>query len=243
MIDAHLKYLTSNRNRLRRQVAAAGLVRCRNLVEAMLILRKAGREDVLGILNRAVQEAWLVSLWVLLKGKDLDDDDVLVELGSDYAVWYGTMASKLPDFAEEAKSKIIEWKEIVADRLEAAGQKPVLSKLRYDKIAEELGPLLEHEGAKIVAIDVYNRAYRAESTTSVHAGLGTISRYLRYGDEEKGENDSVVPEPGSAFPDQEWLAALLTIDLADHVFRAFGVRVEPPLIDVYGRLKEQTEQA
>jgi hypothetical protein len=182
VIDEHLRFLTSNRNRLRRQVAAAGLVRCRNLVEGMLILREGGRADILGILNRAVLEAWLVSLWVLLKGQDLDDDSVLIDL-----------------------------------------------------------PLLEREGSRINALEVYNRAYRGESTASVHAGLGTIHRYLRYGNEEAGEPDSLTCDPGPAFPDQEWLAAILTFSLAEHVFGAFGVKVEPPLRQLYEPLKRRVE--
>ncbi len=82
VLEESLPLFRSNRAHLRRQLAAAGLARCAALLEGMLLLLEAGREDVHGVLARALFEAWLVSLYVLLKGKDPEDDAVLVELGA-----------------------------------------------------------------------------------------------------------------------------------------------------------------
>ena len=78
----------------------------------MVALREAGRTDVLGVLGRALFETHLVSLYVLLKGRDLDDDAVLHELAADHFKWQKRMVktAKLP---ERVAANVEEWEGIL----------------------------------------------------------------------------------------------------------------------------------
>ena len=221
------RHLTSRRVRLRRQMAAAGLWRCRALLQGMVALREAGRTDVLGVLGRSLFETHLVSLYVL-KGRDLDDDAVLHELAADHFKWQKRMVktAKLP---ERVAANVEEWEGILR-KLEVEPRK-----LNYERIAEELGPLLEKvEGAEADVAGMYHILYRGESLYSAHAGQGALLRYLQWDDRE--EADSLITNPGPPFPGQTRIAALLTTHLAIRVLKAFSVIVEPPLSDVFERI-------
>jgi hypothetical protein len=242
VLDTHFPFLKSTRARLRRQLAAAGLARCRALLEGMVLLRDATREDVIGVLLRALCEAWMVSLYVLYKGENLDDDSVLIELAADYETWTRKMAGKVGGWAEGNKAEEIladwgaelrHWEEQA--RADGKASKTP-AKLNYETIARELGSLLEKvEGAAPDILSVYDRVYRGESIYSAHAGLGMLWRYLGISEDER--QDAVVERPGPAFPVQVKVGALLTAYLALRVFKEFSVIVRPPLAEVYERIK------
>jgi len=83
----------------------------------------------------------------------------------------------------------------------------------------------------VLALAVYDRIYRSESTYSAHPGVGLFVRYIQWDPAE--ERDAIIPNPGPPFPRQERLAAMLTTFLAVRVLKAFGVVVDPRLEQAY----------
>jgi hypothetical protein len=223
-LDEHTHYLTSHRSRFRRQFAAAGLARCRALLEGICVLIDAGRRDVTGILTRALAEAWLVALYVLYKGKGLDDESVLLEIFEGHARWAIPLAEK--------HGNKLPWGDMLAERKGPKGKAHKLRKLNLADVAKALQPLLEASPIRSGnAIDVYDRMIGFESLFSVHAGLGTFQDYLTLDESDENSPMGVVETP----PTQKVLwrevaAANLTLNLARHVYRAFGIQVSPGFV-------------
>jgi len=235
VLDDHNGYLSSPPGRLRRHLAAAGLGRCRALLESVCILCEHGRTDTLGVLVRAIFEVWLVALYTLHKGKDDDDESVIIELRKDYEHHASTIVDKV-GLGPSARAKVDGWKADTLKR-QPPGTKPPPQKLRYDKIAEQLTDILPGLDPSQSHQDVagwYDRLYRGESTYSAHPGLGLLLRYVKWGKE--GAQNTVIANPGRTFPAQERIAAMLTIILAQHVYQAFGIVADPRLDALFLRL-------
>jgi hypothetical protein len=242
VLDRNLGFLNSDLVHLRRQLAAAGLARCRALLEGMLLLRDKARDDIVGVLFRSLVEAWMVSLYVLHKGTGPEDEGVLFELAADYQHWAAKMANATKGWAEgdAAEPILAAWRENVAQRkaeAEAAGKEwRMPGALNYADIARALGPLLERAGRPAGKVtDLYDRPYRGESIYNVHAGYGVLSRYLSGAPD--ADEHGVLARPPAPFPGEVKIGALLTADLAVRVFAAFGLTVKPPLDQVYERIR------
>lgn len=230
LIASNLRGLTSTRDQMRRQLAAAGLARCRSLLMALCSLDEMGHSDVLGLLLRAVFETWAVSLWVLYKGSNAEDDAVLQELGSDYEHWTTRMAKATgwKEGDDEAEKAMNGWRTVAA----RAGGKP----LNYRAIVEELEPLLTGDRAmKPGPIAIYDRVYRGQSIYCAHANLGTLFRY--FAPDAAAMRDQVNMAPGPAFPEAVRLSALLTSHLATNIFDEFGIAATP-LAEITARIGE-----
>jgi hypothetical protein len=226
--------LTSTRSRLRRQYAAAGLARCRALLEGICILREQGRADVIGVLNRSVIEMWLVSLYVLVKGRDEDDDSALIELGIEHARYMGILGDRFD--SPEIKSAVADWKEAIAGSTAPDGES-IKERPNFEAIARALPALLakdDPDGLSVPSLALYDKAYRSESSFSAHPGVGSFGRYIAIDPSE--ERDGIVDNPGPPFPDQELLAVTLTSFLADRVFKAFGIPPDPRIAEAYNRI-------
>lgn len=232
LLAEQTRFLASTRTRLRRNIAAAGLARCRALLEGMCILREQGRADAMGVLARALIEVWLVSLYVLLKGHD-DDDDVLVELAADHVRHAKLLAEGFG--LDESVMRVLEWQDTVASRRTPEGA-PIGRRPSFEGIARELSRLLTKAEPveRFDVMPIYNRAYRAESTYSAHPTVGLFVRYIQW--DALGQLDSIIDNPGAPFPRQERIGAILTTFLAMRVFKAFGMVADQRLPVMYEKL-------
>jgi hypothetical protein len=207
-IGQNIDLLTSNSSRLRRHVAAAGLVRCQALLEASCLLCEAGRDDVVGVLSRALCEVWLVSFYVLLKGKDQDDQSVIEELEASHLYW-------LEKFAKQNAASdldLAQWRQTVKEP----------HPLNYADLAKAVGELLtEAEGEPADVMTLYDRMYQAESIFSAHASFGSLTPYVVT---DQNDRHAIRAKPDAAFPAGPIVAAELTAHLALHVYRTFGIR-------------------
>jgi hypothetical protein len=243
-IEGHSRFLVSRRARLRRQFAAAGLARCMALLDGMRLLREGGRLDTMGVLLRSLFEAWLVAIYLLLKAKDPDDDSALIELGSDYARWAGLMAEKIG--MAEMKAHVDDWKETIEGHPGNVPGDPAKSGLRgktlsIEQLAFAVDSLLkERQGTSHDVMEIYNRVYRGESLYSAHPGVGTFNRYIDFDPAEESDKLNLRPQP--PFPNQDRLAAMLTVDLALRIFKEFGIVVDPSLEAAYNGLVNREKQ-
>jgi hypothetical protein len=232
-LDEHWPLLASTRNLRRRQFAAAGLARCRALLEAMCVLLEAERRDVVGVLARALAEAWLVSLYVLHKGKDPDDESVLIEVGASHAFWALKMVQKntLPEALREG---VRGMRDVLADRSGVDAGSMKLQGLNVADVALHLGRLLPDLGiGTLDPVDVYDRMIRIESLFGVHAGIGSFMHYLA---DDQRQGRPLIESRPTKFPASQNVAAVLTLYLARHVLHAFEIAPLPRLLAVEDRI-------
>ena len=222
LLDNHRRFLTSSRERMRRQLAAAGLTRCFGLLRAICTLRDTDQLAMAAPLVRAVVELVLVSLYVLLKGDDLDDDGALLDLLAAQTLAFSKLrlSGELPSAeAEYARH---------ANVLRARGREP--QPLNYADIAKRVGTLLEAqdpEAPRAFDTILYQVVYRMESTFGAHAGLGTLLSHVRW--DPNGAWDAVDVDPKLPVGRQDVLAAKCACLLARQVYKAFAVRTLPDI--------------
>ncbi len=185
-----------------RQFAAAGLIRCNDLVRGIHVLDDAGLGSLTGILERQHWETWLVSIHVVLRG-----EEALHEVAGDDIFWKRLLSEKLQlGFAYHD-----DWEGKVA-------------KLNFKKLADGLPSLLAQAGELVdpSGVQGYDVTYRVQSLFAVHAGLATIGSYLLYGDTAWG----IIRNPPAKFRTPSQTPALHSAHLANYVFKAFGVPTE-----------------
>ena len=178
-------------------------MRCCALLRGICVLEDADLGILAGMLGRQVWETWLLSLYFLLRG-----DEALQEVLGDYVFHTRKLAKGLslapehdPDWEGEAK------------------------KLNYYQLAQKLGPLLVEAGEPgdaTAGVMGYNANYRVHSQFAVHAGLSTISPYIRYED----ESVSAEPNPSAPFDVIGQFSALYTLHLAQYVFERFEIATD-----------------
>ena len=217
VIDERLGLLTSGvqPDLVGRQCAAGGLARARALLEGIILVGDGNRPDVVGVLLRTLYETYIVSLYLLLGGAD-----AVVEVMGDYAKSARTLAEK---HGRPPSPGIALWHAL----REAVGPKgPPVGRLNYEKIAGQVGGLLQRagdpRGGKDRAMERYDLVYRVESQLSAHAGLGSMGQYVDW----RGEPWAVRARPAVrsvGAEDHVVLAAVMTAHLASHVFRTFGL--------------------
>jgi hypothetical protein len=206
----HDRFLTSQRVKLPRQFAAAGLARCRALLEGMCALEESGRSDVSGVLGRALLETWLVSAYVILR----NDRDSLTDIGAGFAKAARNIAEALE--MDGLSEKAEQWTAAVGG--------PKVAMPSYKDLTKRVTVLLEPKGHRIDPSLLYDLLYRAQSTFDAHGGLGAIGRYLSYGPD--GGPDQVVENPGPTFERQIVVGASLVCLLAKLVYKEFSVVVQ-----------------
>ena len=185
------------------QFAAGGLMRCHALLRGICVLEDASLGALAGMLERQLWETWLISLHVLLRGKEALDE----VQGAD--VFHKRRLAKRLNLRPEYQP---EWTGPVG-------------KLNHWQLAEDLGPLLDEAGETggvTTGILAYDVTYRVQSLFSVHAGIATIRPYIRFGQ----RSWSVEPNPSAPFDDIGLVPALYTLHLANYVFKRFGIATD-----------------
>jgi hypothetical protein len=239
-VQRHAHLFVSPRALVRRQLAAAGLARCVALLEGMCLVCEGGRPEIMGILVRAMFETWLVANYILLKGKDAEDELVLIELGNEFARSVTAMARGTGRRIDETKAHVDRFKASVADHPDNVPGDPAEAgvpgdRLKFEQLASAVKALIiAREGSSVDAVAIYNAVYRGESTYSAHPGLGTLHAYMNYDPTE--ENDTLTLRPRPPFPNQAGVGSLLTIDLAFRLFRAFDIVEDGSLAAAYEEL-------
>jgi len=206
LIEHCLKDFTSRPDFLNRHMSAGFLARCLALMRGIAALGDAGLDDLCAVLARALLEACLLGLYVLL-----GDLEALNELMGDYQRNVKILADR-NDFAT-LNELVLEW-----DR--------VTDRVSLEQVAKKLGPLLEvagDDGAN--ATGLYDAVYRGHSTFAVH-GVGMVFRYLLVQDQDLWRVE-LRPDPGgmtvSVHP---ILAALHTMYFARIAFDQWGYKSE-----------------
>lgn len=212
------RFLTSTRNRLQRQLAAACLARCRSLLEGMLLLREQARDDVAGVLRRCLVEHYLLGRYLLQQPESLD---LLVSLAD---VDYREAAAALREQGDDPSSdaSLSEWRQEVdayrqakvaqapADTEQQAQAAPIRRKLPRDQIARGLNILT-----------AYTNIYRRESAHGAHANYYGLLDYIDL--DEREERDMLRPDTRDLFPWCLWECGILTAQLALEVNAAFAL--------------------
>ena len=134
-------------------IALAAVSRCRSLLLGILELDKAGRGDLLGILNRAVLEVWYFGVIGLL-GDEADLD----RLEADHRYWNNALATQMqgvePDAGASAKYSVFARAKRADELLVAIGKTPGRP------------------------VEWYRQIYAADSLTQAHAGFESLAPYV-----------------------------------------------------------------
>jgi len=180
----------------------AALSRCRSLLLGVVELDKAGRGDLLGVLLRALLEAWYFGVIALL-----GDESDLDRLEADHRYWKNALATAMPGVnADPGPSATFS----VRQRAE-----------RADQLLTDIG---EPRG---IAIEWYQTMYAAESLTSTHAGFESLRPYLF---EDVQGNLCIVHEPATdegVRYGRVRTAAVLTALLAKWTWARVGLNANP----------------
>lgn len=135
------------------RAAFTAVARCRALLIGIVDLDRADRADVVGVLLRAMLEAWYFGVIVLL-----GDEDDLERLDADNRFWGNRLAVALDMDPEDGRT----GKFSVYDRACRAGE-----------LVQSVGENSE------APVEWYRELYAGESLTSAHAGPTSMSAYLQ----------------------------------------------------------------
>lgn len=133
--------------------ALAALARCRALLISIAMLDRTGRADAVGVLLRAMLEAWYFGVICLL-----GDEDDLNRLEEDNRYWKNDFAKHRPGLPLES------------------GMIKKFSVRARAKRAGELMHLVNEDGD--APLDWYNDLYAGESLTNAHASPSSMGPYL-----------------------------------------------------------------
>jgi hypothetical protein len=218
------------------------------LLEGAILLAEGGRPETMGVLVRALFETWLVANYVLLKGKDADDESVLIELGNDFARSVTAMAAGTGRNREDVKAKVDAWKMETRDHPDNVAGPPELTGMRGNRLnLEQVASAVRHLLAaraepSLDAVELYNAVYRGESTYSAHPGLGALHMYMDY-DEIAEESDRLTLRPKPPFPNQARVGALLTLDLALRLLKEFGFVEDGSIAAAYEEMANEARES
>jgi hypothetical protein len=211
-----------------RHFAAAGLARCRALLEGIYLLTaRRGRADVAGVLLRTLTETWAVACLVLLKGTA-----GIFELapGAAEELRRATKAFEPP--TPGLSRWLARFRSMAKDSPVRHKAGPRKGEPRPLSVGEVFGQVVALAGAAgdsdlaRRAKHAHERIWRVESYVSAHANLASISiLYLN----EKGGSWGIVDRPTSWMSMEQLLVAggQLTGALAMRVYEKFGYRREP----------------
>ena len=217
IVEEHQDRLETTPPDVFRQIPAAGLMRCCELLRGMCVLEDAGLGTLVGMLERQLWETWLVSLDILLR-----DAEGIIELVHDYdhhmhklIEGLGLPPKDYPDYGDGAK------------------------KLNIRELFERLEPLLLEDGDTFgahVVKNTYFEVYKHKSQFAVHAGVGTLSAYIRVGETSL----SVEPNPADTV-ESAWMSVFWTLHLAKYVFGHFEIASEALDQAVRNTIKDASE--
>jgi hypothetical protein len=214
LIEDRLPYVTYKRTDeyWPLQFAAGGLARCVALLRAMCSL-VAVRPDVLGTLTRPLYEAWLVALYSHYGGKRALD-----HLAGAHRRALRIINEKRKLGHEKA---LAQW-EVEEEAFIISNVLPLVDDhlLAEERVAGNTDP-------QPLAQIGYETLYRSESLTEVHAGVGSIRRYIDANDDRDYSEIVLQPKPAHA-PTRVILGATGLVGLlAKKVFKKVGIRDEP----------------
>jgi hypothetical protein len=211
-----------------RHFAAAGLARCRALLEGIYLLTAPkGRPDAAGVLLRSLVEAWAVSVFVLLKKRQAIFD---LAPGSAEGLRKLIDAFGGPTPGAQrwlARFRSLGQKSSVRHRRGSRkGQPRPLSIAEVFTQVEALAKESGDSGLARSAKHAHTRIWKTESYVSTHANLASI---VIPHVNQQAEPWVIVDRPQGWMPPGDALVAggLLTGLLAGLVYEAFGYRREP----------------
>ena len=159
-----------------KELALAGIVRCRRLLEGMILVHDA--PDLGGLFARALYETYLSTAYLLFGG-----DSAFERLQKNDNHEHRRFAKRFvkapaPDHANAAN--LLAQSKAVLESPEASG-----APIDTARLAEEVKSLLSAVGDPNGewVVSMYWALYSPDSYTTVHGGLGAIKQYLL----EKGE--------------------------------------------------------
>jgi hypothetical protein len=152
-VDSVVEALVLPKDLSIRAVGGAGLIRCRHLLEGMLILFERQSPGAIGALARVMFETWVCTMYVILGGEEA-----------------------LRKMLADAYSQTNPWvKGRNPDLDELLGDRPA-KRMSFRATCAALGQEMEARGLRDWELPLrgYETVYRIESGTSVHGGLAAL---------------------------------------------------------------------
>jgi hypothetical protein len=153
------------------ELALAGFVRCRRLLQGMAVVHDA--PDLAGLFARAIYETYLGALFLLL-GEDIARGP----LEADEVYDVSRIAMRFLDSSEGDDSA----QATAADQSDRARSEPLPREKRIDiaDLGEEARKLLleAHDPHADLPLQMYETLFGPESYTSAHGGLAAIKQYM-----------------------------------------------------------------
>jgi hypothetical protein len=211
-----------------RHLAAAGLARCRALLEGVYLLTgPKGRPDVCGVLLRSLVEAWAVSLLVLLKKQQ-----AVFELAPGAEEGLRKLIDAFDTGSPGARRWLARFHSLSQKstvRYKSGRRKGQPRPLTIDEVFAQVETLAANDdGLARAARHARKRIWRTESYVSTHANLASIAiPYVGQSVEPWGITDR--PEGWMSSEEALVACAQLTGLLASQVYAAFGYRTDPIL--------------
>jgi hypothetical protein len=223
----------TSRAGMSRQLAAAGLARAEALLRGLQLLISNDRDDLAGLLIRAIWECWCVGLYVVLYGDD----------GADHLLAYYRKRSEL--YAERWPEGIDRPAEFDDDSFWNGAPDP--RGLSLEDIARQVEVRLRQMDRRPVrysGLSSYDVLYRLESTYSAHAGYALFMMYVK--ESADGTREEIEPHPSRPIVRERAasVAAAYIAHLAGHVYAQFGIStadVDALLVELLRRAGMLTE--
>lgn len=152
-VDAVLPSLDIPKDLSSMATSAAGLLRCRHLLESMLILFEARSPGAIGVLARVMFETWTCTMYVILGGEE-------------------AVATMVADAYSQTNPWVMGHNPQIDEILAAQPAKRMSFRGICHALAEKMRAR-NLEDANL-ALTGYDIVYRIESGTSVHGGLAAL---------------------------------------------------------------------
>jgi hypothetical protein len=219
LVDRRADLMTSRVEFAIRQYGAAALVRGCGLLRAAIASHRAGEDEAVGVLTRAILESWITGAFVLFGGPE-----ALVRLDAERHRNEKNLVNanliQAADLLAKRKATIDELAQTYGFRLNEDGE-PTFGKLPVELMAMELGPLIRATtGDDEDPLALYNLMYRSYSTFDTH-GLYPLERQLDLS--ELSLTTLREPTPWIDVSGSVGIACVLLAKLAFWVFRAYPI--------------------
>lgn len=176
LVDNRSGLMTSRGEFAIRQYGAAALLRGCGLMRAAIAIHRAGQDEGVGVLTRAILESWITGAFVLFGGPE-----ALYRLDAERHRYESNLITanviQADELLAERKAEIDEVARAYGFRLRKDGE-PTFVRLSVELMAKELGPLIvAATGEEEDPLALYDMMYRSYSTFDTH-GIYPLERQL-----------------------------------------------------------------
>lgn len=223
LVDGRVHLMTSPSEFAHRQFGAAALVRGCDLLRSSIVCLEAGQQETVGVLTRAIQEAWFTGTFAMFGGRP-----AIIRLEAERQRNMRLMAdsNKLnADAVLDDQKDDLHLVAVEAGHPLGPDGKPKFDRLPVFRIASELGAMIEASPYETEdSLAVYNMMYRSYSSFDAH-GLDPLDRRIDFSDGALVTLREPIPwiDPHASI----LLSAMMLVTLGGWVFGECGIaRIE-----------------